>query len=199
MGRTPRSAADAPVGLPVPCKMPVSSFGMRDEGVPRGPGGPPHIAPGRHELRRYNGAMFFRRERLKTPSFAERLDSLRQAGFATAPLPGGAVRVSRGACAIDLLEDGESVRAAGRAGVAMGGAIGALVDGGYQKFFRTPTGLQKPALADELKALHDFEEDLTEALGQASYYNQSLGTTSTYYLYDRLKDRDLGVPKRIWE
>lgn len=143
--------------------------------------------------------MFFRRARLKTPAFAERLETLRQAGFATAPLAGGAVRVSRGACAIELAPDGPGVRALGRAGVAMGGAIGALVDGGFQKFFRTPAGSQKPALADELKALHDFEEDLAQALGQASYYNQSLGTTSSYYQYDRLEDREGGVPKRVWE
>ena len=38
VGRTPWSAADAPVGLLTPCKMLMS----RDEGVPRGPGGPPH-------------------------------------------------------------------------------------------------------------------------------------------------------------
>jgi hypothetical protein len=50
-----------------------------------------------------------------------------------------------------------------------------------------------------LKALHEFEEDLREALGQESYYNQSLGTVSTFYLYDRVKDRDGGVPKRVWE
>jgi len=29
----------------------------------------------------------------------------------------------------------------------MGAEIGALVDGGYQKFFHTPSGKQKPALA----------------------------------------------------
>jgi len=157
--------------------------------------------------------MFFRRVRSKTPAFAERLETLRKAGFATAPLADGAVRVSRGAVgaspggvrvtrgawAIDLVDAGGSVRALGRAGLVMGGAIGALVDGGFQKFFRTPAGLEKPALADDLKALHDFEEDLTEALGQASYYNQSLGTTSTYHPYDRLQDRDGGVPKRVWE
>ena len=50
----------------------------------------------------------------------------------------------------------------------MGGEIGSLVDGGYQKFFRTPSGKTKPALASELKALHDFEEDLKEGLGQES-------------------------------
>jgi len=81
----------------------------------------------------------------------------------------------------------------------MGDEIGSLVDGGYQKFFRTPSGKTKPALASELKAIHDFEEDLKEALGLESLYNESLGTVSTYYLYDRVKDRDSGVPKRVWE
>ncbi len=81
----------------------------------------------------------------------------------------------------------------------MGSEIGMLVDGGYQKFFRTASGKQKPALAEELKALHDFEEDLKEALGEESLYNESLGTVSTFYLYDRVKDRDRGVPKRAWE
>jgi hypothetical protein len=33
VGRTPWSAADAPVGLPVPCKMLMSLFRQRDEGV----------------------------------------------------------------------------------------------------------------------------------------------------------------------
>jgi hypothetical protein len=143
--------------------------------------------------------MFFRREHLKTPTFSQRLDTLRQAGFTAVPLPSGGVRVSRGECAIDLAEDGQSVRALGRAGMLIASEIGALIDGGYQKFFRTPSGKQKPALADELVALHAFEEDLKEALGQESYYNDSLGTTSTYYLYDRVKDRDHGVPKRVWE
>jgi hypothetical protein len=142
--------------------------------------------------------MFFRREKPKPPTFAERMDALRKAGFNATP-QGSAVRVSRGDCAIDLAQDGNTVRAAGRAGVVMGSEIGALVDGGFQKFFQTPTGKRKPALADELKALHDFEEDLKEGLGQESYYNESLGTTSTFYLYDRVKDRDHGVPKRVWE
>jgi hypothetical protein len=30
-------------------------------------------------------------------------------------------------------------------------------------------------------------------------YNEALGTVSTYYVYDRVKDRDRGVPKRAWE
>ena len=49
---------------------------------------------------------------------------------------------------------------------------------------RQPSGKVKPALASELKALHDFEEDLKEGLGLETLYNEALGTVSTYYLYD---------------
>jgi hypothetical protein len=142
--------------------------------------------------------MFFRRESPKNPTFAERMENLRTASFTVTAAAGG-VRVSRGDCAIDLKEEGGMVRSVGRAGMLMGSEIGALVDGGFQKFFRTPGGKKRPALADDLKALHEFEEDLKEALGQESYYNESLGTVSTIYLYDRVKDRDHGVPKRAWE
>jgi hypothetical protein len=143
--------------------------------------------------------MFFRRERAKNPTFAERLENLRKAGFTVTGQAGGAVRVSRGDCAVDLKEEGGTVHRQDRAGILVGAEIGVLVDGGYQKFFRTPTGKKKPALADELKALHDFEEDLKEGFGEDSLYNESLGTVSTFYLYDRVKDRDRGVPKRAWE
>ena len=142
--------------------------------------------------------MFFRRERLKNLTFADRMENLRKAGFTVTP-QSGKTRVSREACAIDLTESNGSVAGAGLAGIEMGNEIGSLVDGGYQKFFQTPTGKKKPALADELKALHSFEEDLKEGLGQESLYNESLGTVSTFYLYDRVKDRDHGVAKRAWE
>jgi hypothetical protein len=142
--------------------------------------------------------MFFRRERPKNPTFAERIENLRKAGLTVTSLAGGTARVSRENCAVDVKEEDGKVRA-GRAGILMGDEIGALVDGGYQKFFRTPSGKSKPALADELKALHNFEEDLKENLGQESLYNESLGTVSTFYLYDRVQDRDAGVPKRAWE
>jgi hypothetical protein len=143
--------------------------------------------------------MFFRRETPKNPSFSERIDNLRKLGFTATPLSGGLVRVSREECAVDLRDQNGTAAPVSPAGIVMGDEIGALVDGGFQKFFRTPTGKKKPALAEELKALHDFEEDVWEGAGQTSLYNQSLGTVSTFYLYDRVKDRDRGVPKRVWE
>jgi hypothetical protein len=143
--------------------------------------------------------MFFRRKRIATLTFPERLDALKASGFSAVPHAGGWTRVARGGCAIDVKEGDGVVRASGPAGMTMGEEIGALVDGGFQKFFQTASGARRPATADELKALHEFEEDLKEGLGQESYYNDSLGTVSTFYLYDRVKDRDHGVPKRAWE
>src|ERR1035438_347631 len=45
VGRTPWSAADAPVGPLALCMVLISLALQRDEGVPRGPGGPPHHLP----------------------------------------------------------------------------------------------------------------------------------------------------------
>jgi hypothetical protein len=156
----------------------------------------PRAAPPRP----YNRGMFFRRERPSTPTFAERLEAVRRAGFVVERSEGGdAARIARGDCAIDLRSSSDGGTVTERAGVLMDGSIGFLVDGGFQKFFEAPGGPRRPATAPELKALHDFEEDLKEALGLQSYYNESLGTVSTYYLYDRLTDRDRGVPHRAWE
>jgi len=142
--------------------------------------------------------MFFRRERPRQLTFQQRMEALRGDGFTVTP-QSGATRVSRGECAVDLRDDQGAIKIDERAGILTNGEIGVLVDGGFQKFFRTPHGRRIPATADQLKALHDFEEDLKEALGEKSLYNEGLGTVSTYYLYDRVKDRDRGVPKRVWD
>lgn len=147
----------------------------------------------------YNVYMFFRRQRPVETTFQDRLDNLKRAGFTVAPLPGDDVLIGKNGCAISLHEKNGQVGRTERAGLLIGGEIASLVDGGYQKFFRTPSGKTKPALASELKALHDFEEDVKQSLGLANFYNEALGTVSTYYLYDRVKDRDRGVPKRVWE
>jgi hypothetical protein len=138
--------------------------------------------------------MFFRREAPKNPSFEERLEGLKSAGFQTSGSASGAVRVARDGVAAEV-----SREAVGRAGLLSGEEIAALTDIGYQKVFRTPSGRTLPATAERLRAIHDFEEDLKQGLGLPSLYNESLGTVSTAYLYDRVKDRDRGVPKRVWE
>jgi len=143
--------------------------------------------------------MFFRRERPKQITFDQRLEDLRRAGFLVSPAADGRVMVTRDCYAAVLEDNAGAPRVVERAGIRMPGGIGKLVDEGFQKFFLAPDGRKKPALASELKAIHHFEEDLREALGLVSLYNESLGTVSTQYLYDRVKDRDRGVPKRPWE
>jgi hypothetical protein len=143
--------------------------------------------------------MFFRRPQPRQFSFDDRLQKLRDAGFTVTPLAGGRVQVSRGGSAVVLEDVGGSPSPVGSAGVLLNGEIAELVDGGFQKFLQTATGKRRPALASDLEAIHKFQEDLAEALGWTTLYNQALGTVSTRYLYDRLKDRDRGVPKRAWE
>lgn len=75
-----------------------------------------------------------------------------------------------------------------RAGWMVGGEIAALIDEGYQKFWRAG-GRDVPAQAQQLQALHEFEEDLREALGLESLYNTSLGTVNDLHQYDRLAGR----------
>jgi hypothetical protein len=63
------------------------------------------------------------------------------------------------------------------------------LDRGYQKFLKTPA-LEIPATADHLRAIHEFDEELKQAAGATVLYNESLGTTSDRYLYDRIKGRE---------
>jgi hypothetical protein len=144
--------------------------------------------------------MFFRRDRPKDLTLDERLDQVKRAGFVVTIQPSSRqVRISRGCYAVVLDFSEVAPRVVESAGVVMNDEIGVLTDGGFQKFFLTQTGKRKPALAADLRGLHDFQEDLKEVLGQVSLYNEALGTVSTLYLYDRVKDRDKGVAKREWE
>jgi hypothetical protein len=86
-------------------------------------------------------------------------------------------------------------------GYLVGGEIAKLVDRGYQKFLKT-SKTEVPATADHLKAIHEFSEELKEATGLPSLYNESIGTVSDSYQYDRVKDRDepeAERPKRPWQ
>jgi hypothetical protein len=133
--------------------------------------------------------MFFRNRKKANLSFSDHLAKLREAGF-TVSGEGSRARVSKLGCAAVIEDRGDDAPLVGKAGVVVGNEIGLLVDGGFQKFFQTPTGRRIPALAEQLKTLHDFQEDLREALGLVSLYNQGLGTTFDQHMYDRVKGRD---------
>jgi hypothetical protein len=147
----------------------------------------------------YNELMFFRRANVQVSTFEDRLASLKEAGFAVELLGPGRGRVTRGGCGAIVEDAGGGKIKLSKVGVLMGSEVAMLISGGYQMFLRAPSGREAPALADHLKALHAFEEDLREAIGLTSLYNLSLGTTSDEHLYDRIQDRDRGEPKRAWE
>jgi hypothetical protein len=92
-------------------------------------------------------------------------------------------------------KDGSEVKLFAKPGYLIGGEISRLIDKGYQKFLKT-TKTEIPATADHLKALHAFSEELREAVGATSLYNEALGTVSDRYVYDRVQDRDAPEPKR---
>lgn len=144
--------------------------------------------------------MFFRRQKPKTVNFEDRLKGLKEAGFDVQSQSNGNARVSKLGCAAIISDNGnDSPKLASKAGVVVGKEIGYLVHGGYQTFFQTESGRKVPALAEHLKALHHFSEDLGEALGLTSLYNTSLGTIFDKHLYDRVEERDLDRPEKPWE
>jgi hypothetical protein len=127
--------------------------------------------------------MFFHRRPPQLLSFAQRMENLRQRGFAV----DGTVQRDGFAAIVEEAPSGQPQIA--RLGLLVGNEIAALVDEGYQKFFETSTGIRQPALASQLRSLHDFQADLRQALGLGSLYNESLGTVFNRHAYDRLSGR----------
>ena len=85
-------------------------------------------------------------------------------------------------------------------GAVVGGEITRLLDRGYQKFVKTAK-FEFPATAEQLDAIHRFSEELTAVTGGVTLYNESLGTTSDVYEYDRVKGRGAAQPTGVspWE
>jgi len=143
--------------------------------------------------------MFFRREKPHVPSFTERIDGLKGLGFSTSPTGAGHAQVGRDGISAIIEDRAGEPPHVNKAGLTVGNEIGLLVNGGYQMFWKTPSGRTLPAQAVQLRNLHNFEEDLKEGLGLPSLYNESLGTTSDLHLYDRVQQRDEGHIDKPWE
>jgi hypothetical protein len=101
-----------------------------------------------------------------------------------------AVQVRKYGCAAEIAAapDG-TVEILARPGWLLNGEITRLLDRGYQKFLKTDK-LEIPASADHLRAIHEFSEELSEAIGGTILFNEALGTTSNVYHYDRVAGRD---------
>lgn len=143
--------------------------------------------------------MFFRRAKPKDPTFADRVQLLKEAGFATTNLPDGRVRITKGEIGAVVGDEGKNQPRFERAGVLVKSEIAILYNGGYQMFLETPSGVRIPATAAQLKALHEFEEDIRAALDMVDLYNTALGTTTPKHEYDRVFLRDSGRQPKPWE
>src|ERR1700719_4902533 len=137
-------------------------------------------------------------------TYEDAVSWLREHGFDLIEAPGtqGRVFLRKYNCsaAIQKTDDG-GVKIFAYPGYLIGSEISKLVNRGYQQFLKT-SKTEVPATADHLKALQQFSEEMKEALGLPSLYNESLGTVSESYQYDRIQDRDkaqVDRPKRPWE
>ena len=143
------------------------------------------------------------------PNFDQTLELLRTHSFDVAPYRGvaGGVLVSHHGVGAVLVpprraDDPEGAPAAYavRPGILVTGEVARLLDRGYQKFIKT-SQYELPATANQLQAIHAFSEELTQLIGAISLYNESLGTTSDVYRYDRLMGRGVAdaAPVEPWD
>ena len=142
-------------------------------------------------------------------SFEQMLDALRTHSFDVKAYNGvaGGMMVAKGGVAAVLVpgetddkSESGAARLAVTPGVLVKGEIARLLDRGYQKFIKT-AHYELPATADQLRAIHDFTEELNLVTGAMGLYNEALGTTSDVYQYDRLRGREAPQPPaaRPWE
>lgn len=137
------------------------------------------------------------------PGFEQIIDQLRAHGFETstfAGVAGGMLVTKHGVGAVLVAAKDASAAFAVSPGILVKGEVGRLLDRGYQKFIKS-SQYEIPASATQLQAIHTFSEDLKQVTGAISLYNESLGTTSDLYEYDRLRGREHEHPPaaRPWE
>jgi hypothetical protein len=141
---------------------------------------------------------------IEARTYEEALAWLRDNGFDVTDAPGTNGRVFlrkyNVSAAIQRMPN-DAVKIFAYPGYLVGSEISKLVNRGYQQFLKTSKN-EIPATAEHLKALQQFAEELKVALGLPSLYNESLGTVSEAYQYDRVENRDKPAverPKRPWE
>jgi hypothetical protein len=143
-------------------------------------------------------------KKIKARSFEDAVSWFRDHGFEVTEAPGTNgrffLRKYNVSAAIERAPDG-GVKIFAYPGYLVSGEISKLIDHGYQKVLKT-TKTELPASADHLTALHQYAEELKEGTGGISLYNESLGTVSSEYKYDRVRNNDLPEaerPKRPWQ
>jgi hypothetical protein len=133
------------------------------------------------------------------PNFDQTLALLRAHGFEAAPyktVAGGTLVSKHGAAAVLVPGPDKSapVAFAIHPGILVQGEVARLLDRGYQKFIKS-SQFELPATAAQLHSIHALTEELNLLTGGVTLYNESLGTTSDLYRYDRLQGREAAQPR----
>ena len=103
---------------------------------------------------------------------------------------GGVVRIEKYNCGAELRKEAQNgFRMTIIPSIMLQGQFTHLWDAGYQKFLLTNDGRKVPIRVHQLADLRCFNEELRTALGVSTYYNEALGSTCHYSVYDRVKGR----------
>ena len=122
------------------------------------------------------------------------IESLAALGF-TVGSTRGVVRVEKYGCGAEFRKGTDGLyQMTILPTVMVNGQFTRLWDAGYQKFLLTDDGRKLPALAEHLKNLRKFNEELRTALGVPTFYNEALGSVSQLSVYDRVKGRKGAIP-----
>ena len=122
------------------------------------------------------------------------VESLSAKGFLVRS-SGGVVRIEKYGCGAELRKEpqgdyGMTIIPS----IMLQGKFTHLWDAGYQKFLLTHEGSKYPIRVAQLADLRRFNEELRTALGVPTYYNEAIGSTCQYSVYDRVKGRPGDVP-----
>jgi hypothetical protein len=118
-----------------------------------------------------------------------RIEKLPASGF-TVRSTGGVVRIEKYGCGSELRQSSDGkYQMTELPAIMHQGQFTRLWDAGYQKFLITHEATKVPARVQQLQDLRRFNEELRTGLGVPTYYNEALGSTCHYSVYDRLKGR----------
>jgi len=122
------------------------------------------------------------------------IESLSAKGFLVRS-SGGVVRIEKYDCGAELRKEAQGgYRMTIIPSIMVQGQFTHLWDAGYQKFLLSNEGKKFPVRVTQLADLRRFNEELRTALGVSTYYNEALGSTCHYSVYDRVKGRVGDVP-----
>lgn len=122
------------------------------------------------------------------------IESLSGKGFLVRS-SGGVVRIEKYGCGAELRKSPQGrFQMTVIPSLMLQGQFTHLWDAGYQKFLLTHDAKKFPVRVEQLGDLRRFNEELRTALGVPTYYNEALGSTCQYSVYDRVKGRPGDIP-----